>query len=131
MWFHIANKIPRKSAKQCEERYKTVLKRKRLAMENKQKKAAAAASVAKGNHHQTNGEDEKSVHDDGGEEEENNELDVHHQVNNSKKYKTIQETLLKIAARREDARERRHKEKLEVVNKMINILEQILVDKKK
>ena len=130
MWFHIANKIPRKSAKQCEERYKTVLKRKRLAMENKQKKAAAAASVAKGNHHQTNGEDEKSVHDDGGEEEENNELDVH-QVNNSKKYKTIQETLLKIAARREDARERRHKEKLEVVNKMINILEQILVDKKK
>ena len=130
MWFHIANKIPRKSAKQCEERYKTVLKRKRLAIENKQKKAAAAASVAKGNHHQTNGEDEKSVHDDGGEEEENNELDVH-QVNNSKKYKTIQETLLKIAARREDARERRHKEKLEVVNKMINILEQILVDKKK
>ena len=86
MWLHMSNRIPCKSPKQCEARYKTVLKRKRLAIESRQQQMAPSAAKS----HQIYGEDEKSLHEAEGEEEENNETEVY-QVNNSKKYKTIQD----------------------------------------
>lgn len=127
MWLHMATKFPGKTDRQCESRYKTVLKRK------KSKKDSSQQTTTKTHNKTTTTEVAEDENDTiVVEEEHNNETEVQNQVNNAlKKNKTIQETLLEIATRREEARERRHKEKLEAINRMLKLLQEIVKHKNK
>ncbi|XP_075155628.1 uncharacterized protein LOC142228983 [Haematobia irritans] len=73
MWYKISEDIPNKSAKQCRERYKTILRRKKSAVENN---------------------------------------------NTSAKESSVQDAFIEIATMKEEARERRHKEKMEAIKEM-------------
>ncbi|XP_011182408.1 uncharacterized protein LOC105212241 [Zeugodacus cucurbitae] len=131
MWAQIATDIGGKSAKQCEERYKTVLKRKKdrqyeesFKTAFKRKKPTVASDHASG---------AKMRKVESEEEFENStviepEIQISSQAaiieaisttspnTHMEKKKTVQDTLLEIAQKKEAARERRHREKMEALN---------------
>ncbi|XP_017468977.1 PREDICTED: uncharacterized protein LOC108360979 [Rhagoletis zephyria] len=131
MWIKIATEIEGKSPKQCEERYKTIVRRKKAAVENNNTSGAKRQKI------DFEGElDEIYKLDDSIEpviqiSSQNvlrkiscNERVVKYE---KKEKKTVQETLMEIAQNKEKARERRHKEKMNLIQ---NLLGKMVEDKK-
>ncbi|XP_075151767.1 uncharacterized protein LOC142225841 [Haematobia irritans] len=123
MWSKISEAIPTKTRKQCEERYKTVLKRKKIAIENNNTSGAK--------HQRVDFEEELenicSLDDSLEPEVQLSSQKYVKKENKNKNYengpkKTIHDTLFEIAKMKEEAKERRHKEKMEAVNTMHTIL---------
>lgn len=135
MWVKIASEVSEKTAKQCEERYKTVLRRKKVAIDNNH------ASGSKRKHIDFEDELTKICQMDDSIEPEiqissqkcvKAEKSENQKFKNPKlKKKTVQETLLEIADKKEEARERRHKERMEAAHKMQSILDKLLDDREK
>lgn len=122
MWAEIATYLPKKNARQCEQRFNTVLKRKRKGInkvyisEAKRKTIDCSKNTLNINR-------------------KSNRIIVQNKaekvVNNSEKRNlTIPEVLLEISAKREEAKERRHKEKMEAFKKIQNIFQELLNLKK-
>lgn len=133
MWSKISSEIPNMSPKQCEERYKTILKRKKSSIDNNSKTGAKRMKV--------DYEDELNKIcslDDSIEPEiqissqkkiTKEKPDIKTVGHKVKKKLSVHETLLDIAEKKEEAKERRHKEKMEEVKSMKIILQKILEDK--
>ncbi|XP_067637511.1 uncharacterized protein [Eurosta solidaginis] len=115
MWKKISTEIEGRTAKQCEERYKTVLRRRRRA---------AFKNIIKFRPQKKRKKFKQEF-----EEFEAFEPEV--LINMSKKEtgtktKSIEKTLLEIAKRKEEGRERRHKEKMEALNNIHQTLTNLL-----
>lgn len=121
MWANIALEFEEKTPKQCEERYKTVLRRKKLAVENNR------ASGSKRIHVNYEEELNKICFLD-------DSIEPEIQMSSSKcikaekcenikikkiKSKSVQETLLEIAENKEEGRQKRHKEKMDLLKKLL------------
>ncbi|XP_046805180.1 uncharacterized protein LOC124419486 [Lucilia cuprina] len=123
MWADIASRIPDKTPKQCEERYKTILKRKKVAVENNKSSGSKRKSI--------DFEEELnkiSSMDDSIEPEVQissqkflkvEKKDIKKTEETKIKKKTIQETLIEIAEKKEEAKERRHQEKMALLQKVL------------
>lgn len=132
MWSNISTEICGKSAKQCEERFKTVMKRKKTAVENNNASGSKRQNI--------DYEDELSKIasiDDSIEPEvqmssqqcTNKEAKQKPTEKMAKKKETVQSTLLEIAKMKEEGRERRHREKMQAVKDMEDILTKMLNNK--
>ncbi|XP_053969416.1 uncharacterized protein LOC129250871 [Anastrepha obliqua] len=106
MWQMISEEIEGRTAKQCEERFKTVMKKRKTAHRK--------------NKHTSR---EKRQRVDNEQEVYMSTLEMEKEVD---KKKTLQETLLEIAQRKEEARERRHREKMESLNNIHQLLTNLL-----
>lgn len=160
MWFNIATKIPGMSAKQCEERYKTVLKRKKRIPSEKQMLDSEPKHLVKllsdnrtnSNKPSNDSEGKKPTKINNSECEKSNtkldskeiesskteaEIEIHRTetktskslitenstVNNSS---TLAEVMWQITTKKEEAKERRHQEKMKAVKETQEILLKIL-----
>ncbi|XP_065364398.1 uncharacterized protein LOC135957552 [Calliphora vicina] len=129
MWSEISTHFANKDPKQCETRFTHIL--------NKQRKGYNAFSIQyiRGNTVRSkNRKTYKSITNDREVNEyENNERNTQEKkllAATELKEKPIQETLLELAAKKEEANERRHRENMEVYKNMKHVLQQILVSKK-
>ncbi|CAD7012193.1 unnamed protein product [Ceratitis capitata] len=118
MWLQISLEISGKSPKQCEERYKTVTKR---------KKSSAA--------HKVGAKKKKTEPDDSidveVEEVRKSVREEYYMKFDKSKTKTVQDTLLEIAQKREQAWERRHREKMDAIGKIHKLLAKMVQTKGK
>ncbi|XP_059216877.1 uncharacterized protein LOC131996303 [Stomoxys calcitrans] len=133
MWSKVAEKVGNKSAKQCEERYKTVLRRKKLAVENNNTSGSKRQKI----------DFEEELFqicnlDDSIEPEiqissqkiiKREQRDILASTSTSKKKQSVQDTLLEIAKLNEEAKERRHREKMEAIKDMKQNLERLFQQK--
>lgn len=141
MWIEISSQIQNKNPKQCEQRFNTVLKRKRKGLKKlyttrgKTKNSIQIKRTFKidpgtKKYISNNGKTEYTFH-----QNDNNTkrefLTQKCYINKRTKEYTMQETLLFISAKKEEAKERRHKEKMEAINKMQIILQQVLESRQK
>ncbi|XP_036339350.1 uncharacterized protein LOC118748780 [Rhagoletis pomonella] len=114
MWMKISAEFDGKSWKQCEERYKTIMKRKKAPGKNNSISGAKRQKL------------------------QFEELDEICQCGIKKvtakekqrKGKSLHETLIEIAARKEEARERRHKERMERAARIESLMEKWMADSK-
>ncbi|XP_046806460.1 uncharacterized protein LOC111688225 [Lucilia cuprina] len=120
MWSKISTEIPDKSAKQCEERYKTVLRRKNL-----RKIIEFEAELTKICKLDDSIEPEVQM--------SSQQILKKEKINKvskgSDKKRSVHQILEEIAAKREEAREKRHKEKMEAIEKTQSLLQTILQEK--
>lgn len=138
MWHKIASKISDKTAKQCEERYKTLLKRKKSKLSSADNYNTAASKET-----QMDFEDKLTkifTLDDSIKPEAEitcqNCIQIEKKGNDKgnaeyPRNKTVQEALLELAERQEEASERRHKEIMDAMSKMQSLLQTILEEKYK
>lgn len=123
MWAKISSMIPEKTPKQCEERYKTVLRRKKTAVDNN----SASGSKRK----KIEFEDELNricLLDDSiepGVQISSQKCFINEKSEKVKveKFKirnrTVQETLIELAEKKEKAKERRHNKKMDLLKKLL------------
>lgn len=148
MWMEISTHFSNKSPLQCEQRLKTVLKRKRQMLMNLDKPKIDKAKEISNLYEydiNTNIENPPNSYDTDSSEnhtslqsikspnsaEHKFNTQVSEELNTqSKKELTLHELLLDIAAKREEGKERRHREKMAAINKMNNLLQQLLNNKK-
>lgn len=129
----VAEEVGNKSAKQCEERYKTVLRRKKLAVENNNTSGSKRQKI----------DFEEELFqicnlDDSIEPEiqissqkiiKREQRDILASTSTSKKKQSVQDTLLEFAKLNEEAKERRHREKMEAIKDMKQSLERLFQQK--
>ncbi|XP_065365769.1 myb-related protein B-like [Calliphora vicina] len=140
MWAEIATHFPEKTANQCEQRYKTVLRRKtkgfitkakrkpvdikaRDCVESVENKEIKVLITEKKEDTITQENDEATIVNN--DESITQDYKEPH-TRQEKKELTLHEILLQIAAKKEEAKERRHREKMEATKQLQNILQQIL-----
>ncbi|XP_054733166.1 uncharacterized protein LOC129241053 isoform X1 [Anastrepha obliqua] len=112
MWEKISKEIKGKTAKQCEERYKTVLKRKKTVPENSHTSGVKIQRVD-----YENDPEDTSAFDDFIEPE------VHLSSQEvGMKNVNVEETLFKIAQRKKESSEWRHRERMESLNNFQQLL---------
>ncbi|XP_075151879.1 uncharacterized protein LOC142225907 [Haematobia irritans] len=130
MWYKISEDIPNKTAKQCQERYKTILRRKKSAVENNNTSGSQRQKV--------DFEEELmliNAIDDSIEPEiqissqKCVKKEVKEKENPSKRKSSVQDALIEIAKMKEEARERRHKEKMEAIKEMKEYMEKLFQSK--
>lgn len=135
MWLSIANEFDDKTWKQCEDRYKTVMKRKRAAVNN---------NNTSGSKRQCTNFDEElekiAKLDDSiepaiqissqafiqKEHSDQNQKSVRNSDKGIINKKSIQQTLIDIAEQKEKARAIRHKERMERADRIENLLKQLI-----
>lgn len=138
MWVKISQEIGGKNGKQCEQRFKTVMRRKKLAVANNstsgnkrknieyeeemRKIAAIDDSVEPEIQLSSNNMVRKESSERPGKE---NRV----KISSNKKAKTVQETLLQIYEKKEQNRERRHREKMEKADNLEKLLYKVLEQK--
>ncbi|XP_053967613.1 uncharacterized protein LOC128869147 [Anastrepha ludens] len=128
MWMKIGAEFDGKSWKQCEERYKTIMKRKKVAVENNRTSGAKRQKL------QFEEELEKTCKIDDSIEPAvkiSSQCIIKKElVQKQRKKKTLQENMLEIAATKEEAREKRHKEKMEKAARIESLLEKCISENK-
>ncbi|XP_065364209.1 uncharacterized protein LOC135957399 [Calliphora vicina] len=145
MWAEISAHFPNKEPKQCETRFMRLLNKQKNRVvkyvrynpsETRRKRNDKAKDKSSFQINRKHTIKKERITDD----MDQNELDIpehsepniqkkNELVDSAKKEKTIQETLMDIAARKEETKERRHKEKMEVFKQVQNILQQLLDSK--
>ncbi|XP_053967810.1 uncharacterized protein LOC128869306 [Anastrepha ludens] len=130
MWMKIGAEFNGKSWKQCEKRYKTIMKRKKVAVGN------SRTSGAKPQKLQFEEELEKICKIDDSIEPAvkiSSQCMIKKEVaakEKQRKRKTLPDTMLEIAARQEGAREKRHKERMEKAARIESLLEKCISENK-
>lgn len=121
MWAEISTYLPKKNAKQCEQRFNTVLKRKRKGINKVYISEARRKTIdCRQNTLKINRNVNRKVQNK-----------VEKVVNNTEKRNlSVQEVLLEISAKKEEAKERRHKEKMAAIKTIQNMLRELLDLKK-
>lgn len=153
MWIEISTHFLNKSPIQCEQRLKTILKRKRTNIMIKGKTKTNEVKKSSNSYYDIEVKIEDTINSsyDNDIKEQNSEHEFGIQNDNSsnspehitpnhqetellnkkpKKVQTLHELLLDIATKREEGKERRHREKMAAINKMNNLLQQLIENKK-
>lgn len=131
MWVRISTEIKGRTAKQCEDRYKTLIKRKKVAVENNHTSGAKRQRIEFAQELENIATIDDSIEPEvqmSSQAVVTKSVDVPTTSKNVAKRKvvSVQETIINVSREKEEARERRHRERMEALNNIQQLISNFL-----